>query len=128
MSKTFKITNGIKLNVGKKSFSTTIGKRGLSINTGTKGTFINIGIPGTGIKCRQKLFKKNNSPTIKTKIFKYCNTHDYNTHRDNVIKGATILGLIIGGAIFLIWKSFLWSFVPVFLIPILYSFTENDKH
>lgn len=52
MSKSFKLIHGVKLNIGKKSVSTTIGKRGLSTNIGSNGTFINIGILSTGIRYR----------------------------------------------------------------------------
>ena len=123
MSKSFKIISGIKLNIGRKSISTTIGKRGLSINTGSKGTFINIGLPGTGIRHRRKLFKTNSKAIRRTKLF-----HHTHSHEDNVITGTVMLGFIIGGAIFLISGSFLWSIVPVFLVPILCSFADNHNH
>ena len=127
MRKTFKVLPGVKLNIGRKSISTTIGKRGLSLNTGSNGTFLNIGIPGTGIRYRKKLLGVKNKAIQQTKHFNNSQPH-IQEHQDNVIKGAVILGFIIGGIIFLTFGSFLWSFVPVFLIPMLCSIPDNSKH
>ena len=120
MSKSFKITSGIKINVGKKSISTTVGKRGLSTNTGTNGTFINIGIPGTGIRYRKKLFKKKRKTASNANFLS-----ESHIQEDSIIGCAVILGFIIGGAIFLLCGSFFWSFVPAFLIPILCIFSDR---
>lgn len=56
--KSFKITSGIKVNVGKKGASVSLGGKGSSINIGTRGIFTNANIPGTGISYRSKVFKK----------------------------------------------------------------------
>ena len=54
--KSFKLTSGTKLNIGKRNKSASYGGKGFSINTGTRGTFVNIGIPSTGISYRSKIF------------------------------------------------------------------------
>lgn len=53
--KSIRIAPGIRLNLGKRTVSTTIGPRGLSFNVSRRGTYINAGIPGTGISSRTKL-------------------------------------------------------------------------
>jgi Protein of unknown function (DUF4236) len=54
--KSFKILPGIRLNIGKKGFSSaTVGKQGLSASIGRLGIFRNIGIPGTGLSHRRKI-------------------------------------------------------------------------
>jgi hypothetical protein len=53
--RSFKIAPGIRINVGKRGFSTTIGRRGASVNIGPRGTYANAGIPGTGMSWREKL-------------------------------------------------------------------------
>ena len=121
MSKSLKITSGLKLNIGKKSISTTIGKRGFSINTGTNGTFVNITIPHTGIRCRKKLCTTKH----KTKYFKH-----YQPHRNSSTEGIVFLSSIIGGTIFFIFNSILWSLVIAFLISmlgIIASYKDTQK-
>ncbi|XDZ50231.1 DUF4236 domain-containing protein [Neisseriaceae bacterium CLB008] len=54
--KSIKLGKGLKLNLGKKGFtSVTIGGRGASVNIGKRGTHLNAGIPGTGLSYRTKL-------------------------------------------------------------------------
>ncbi|XDZ50200.1 DUF4236 domain-containing protein [Neisseriaceae bacterium CLB008] len=54
--KSIKLGKGLKLNLGKKGFtSVTIGGRGASVNIGKRGTHLNTGIPGTGLSYRTKL-------------------------------------------------------------------------
>ncbi len=103
--KSFKLLSGLKLNIGKKSFSTSFGGKGVSINTGTNGTFINSSLLGTGISYRTKIFKKGRT------------TH--NQANSQTIHGSFILGLIIGAFIFLWSGSFLLSLLPVIIIPFL---------
>lgn len=107
MSKSFKIMSGLRLNIGRKSISTTIGQRGLSTNIGTKGTFINIGVPGTGIRYRRKLFKK---PQNNRRIY---------TQKELTTQCGVFLGLAIGGAVLFLSGSAFWTLLSVILIPIL---------
>ena len=45
----------------------------------------------------------------------------------NEMKGAIILGVLIGGIIFVYWRSFLISIIPVLLLPILRALGEAQK-
>ncbi|MBR0167751.1 MAG: DUF4236 domain-containing protein [Synergistaceae bacterium] len=112
--KSFKLFSGLKLNIGKKSISTSFGGKGFSINTGTNGTFIHSGLPGTGISYRSKLFKKERT------------TH--NQANSQTIHGGLILGFIIGAFIFLWSRSFLFSFLPVIIVPFLAILGELEEN
>ena len=114
--KSFNLTSGIKMNMNKKSVSTSLGTKGLSVNTGTKGTFFNVGLPGTGISYRTKIFKKGQ----KTSGTAYQNDTD-----SNAMEGAITLGVIIGAIIFLCFDdSFFLSLIPIFLLPSLFALSD----
>jgi ABC-type multidrug transport system fused ATPase/permease subunit len=54
--KSFKIAPGVRVNIGKKGFSSlSIGGRGRSLSVGRSGTYLNVGIPGTGLSHRERL-------------------------------------------------------------------------
>ncbi len=54
--KSFKIAPGIRVNIGKKGFSSIgIGPRGASMSIGSQGTHANVGISGTGLSLRHRL-------------------------------------------------------------------------
>ena len=116
--KSFKLTSGIKLNVSKKGVSTSLGTKGLSLNTGTSGTFLNTGISGTGISYRTKIFKKGRRASTVT--------HHERKNNDS-IEGGIMLGVIIGAIIFLASGSFLLSFIPIFIIPMLLTFQKETQ-
>ena len=110
--KSFKLFSGLKLNISKKGISTSFGGKGFSINTGTNGTFINSGLPGTGISYRSKLFKKGRR------------THSQANSQP--IDGGLLLGIIIGACVFLWSGSFMLSFLPVIIVPILVKLGELE--
>lgn len=53
--KTVKILPGVKINIGKKSISTSIGVRGAHVTVGKRGTHATVGIPGTGLSVTKKI-------------------------------------------------------------------------
>lgn len=112
--KSFKLFSGLKLNIGKKSISTSFGGKGLSINTGTNGTFINSGLPGTGISYRSKLFKKGRK------------THSQANSQP--IDGGFLLGIIIGACVFVWSGSFILSLLPVIIVPFLVKLGELEEN
>ena len=60
--KSFKIAPGIRINIGKKGFSSIgLGPRGASMSIGNQGKHANIGMPGTGISFRHKLDGEGNT-------------------------------------------------------------------
>lgn len=118
LRKSFKLFSSSKLNISKTSVSHSLGTKGLSLSTGTKGTFLNVSIPNTGISYRRKLFKKERDTSHS--IYQ-------NNAGSNVMEGAITLGVIIGAIVFWASGSFLLSFVPVFIIPMLLAFQKNTQ-
>jgi hypothetical protein len=47
--RSFKIAPGVRLNLGKRSISTSIGAKGIHETIGTAGRRFTIGAPGTGL-------------------------------------------------------------------------------
>lgn len=59
-SKSIKLGDLVKINIGKNGISASVGKNGASINIGNKGTYLNVspsavGVKGTGVSYRKKL-------------------------------------------------------------------------
>lgn len=52
--KSFKIAPGVRLNVGKRSFSASVGPKGLTHTVGTAGRRTTAGIPGSGLSYTTK--------------------------------------------------------------------------
>ncbi len=114
LRKSFKLFSGLKLNISKKGISTSFGGKGFSINTGTNGTFINSGLPGTGISYRSKLFKKGR--------------RIHNQANSQPVDGGLLLGIIIGGCLFLWSGSFMLSFLPVIVVPFLAKLGKLEEN
>lgn len=70
---------------------------------------------------KNNIIKNNNS----TRIIQRNNAIGIN--KSNATKGAAILGLIIGGTIFMYCGSLLISIIPVLLLPIICAFGEAHK-
>ena len=67
---------GLRLNIGKRSISTTIESNGFSLGIGRQGVYGNVGIKGTGISYRTKLIKNqrkasgfNNRQSVENPVF-----------------------------------------------------------
>ena len=117
--KSFKLTSGTKLNVGKKNVSASFGGKGFSINTGTRGTFINASIPGTGISYRSKIFKKGRR--TKNTVIKNSNNNE------DIIEGSIMLGMIVGGILFWLSGSFILSLIPIIFFVSVAIFAEHKE-
>ena len=118
--KSFKITSGIKVNVGKKGASVSLGGKGSSINIGTRGIFTNANIPSTGISYRSNVF-------IKKQRGKKTLNENSVTDNNSVIEGGIMLGVIVGGILFWLSGSFLLSFVPVILFPTILALHQDTS-
>src|SRR5436190_18064094 len=73
--KSIKILPGIRVNLGKRGFtSVSVGPRGAKVNVGKKGTFLTTGIPGTGLSHRQKIASGATSEghVSANELFWYC--------------------------------------------------------
>lgn len=80
--KRIKLSDNIRINVGRKSSSLSIGKKGSTINFGKRGVYMTFGIPGTGFYFRSKIFstpKKKKATKPKTPIKTY--TYKTNTYK-----------------------------------------------
>lgn len=70
--KSFKILPGVRVNFGKRGYSSTsIGPRGLKLNIGKLGTFLTTSIKGTGLSYRAKLSDASSSDPSTTPMW-YC--------------------------------------------------------
>lgn len=110
------------MNVRKKGASVSVGGKGTSMNIGTRGIFINTGIPGTGISYRSKIFnifKKGRK--AKNTIIKKPNSNN------NILEGSITLGMIVGGILFWLSKSFLLSIIPIIFFVSIAAFSEHNE-
>lgn len=121
--KRIKLSDNIRINVGRKSSSLSIGKKGSTINFGKRGVYMTFGIPGTGLYFRSKIFstpKKQKATKQKTPIKAYTyKTNIYKPKKKQMTKpkGYTPMSF----AEFIISLIFMASFVSIFiswLIPL----------
>ncbi len=116
--KSFKILDGMKLNVGTKGVSITTGSSKYNITTGTDGSSIKLGMlkikfpsqPENSVKRR----KKSRTRAVKS-----------NANRD--VEASIWLGFIISGLIFIYFNSFWIALIVFFLVPFISAFGDNEQ-
>ncbi|WP_373429818.1 DUF4236 domain-containing protein [Acinetobacter gerneri] len=101
--KSFKIAPGIRLNVGKKGFSSvSVGGKGARVSIGKKGTRTTVGLPGSGLS--YSTFKSH-SANQQRKNFK-SNLIQENSITDDV--NYRKVSFLLGCGIFLMPYIFSW--------------------